>query len=99
MIVPPLIALTRLLIQKWSGSLVRLSPFLHQAVDAFGYTLGTHSEETFISGSDRVFLFSVALYTFLVNLIFSGMLFEEQLTRFDPPAVDRVDSLTDADFK
>ena len=88
-IVPPLITIVRLLIHYLSRSSARRPRIFHQVLDAFGYTLSTHSEQRFSSGSDRIFLLFVALYALMVNLIFSGMLFDDQLMRFEPPNLDR----------
>ena len=89
MIVPPLITLVRLLIHRLLRSSTRRPEVIRQTIDAVGYTLSTHSEGRFISGSDRIFLFFVALYALMVNLIFSGTLFEDQLTQFQPPVLQR----------
>ena len=84
--VPPLITLVRFSIHRFSGSSTQRPDPFRQTINAFGYTLGAYSESTYLSSSDRLLMFFVAVYAFLVDLIFSGMLFEEKLTQYDPPA-------------
>lgn len=84
MTVPVFITLTRFVIHRLSGSSAQRPLLLRQIIDSFSYTISAHSESKFLSGSDRILMYCIAVYAFYVDLIFSGMLFEGKLSVFEP---------------